>query len=182
MPKTSHDASILIDTTIFGARGGGAMNTRIWTAALVVSAVLAGFAQQPPCCFVVLNTAGQPTMIGKLGDVPYKPETEEPSVDWNLDRKEPVLDKKGQVISGFRFYGWREGSSIRVAVLARLPPEGAENRLYGWSELNKAGKKPRLEVFATYSIPAGETRPMDELKALGVEAVALRTESVLPGR
>jgi hypothetical protein len=153
--------------------------TRIWNAAFVVSAVLAGFAQQPPCCFVVLNRVGQPVMVAKLGNAPYKLGIV-PSVDWNLDGERPLLDKKGQVISGFGFYGWREEASIRVAVVARLPPEGAENRFYGWPELNKAGLKPRLEVFATYKFAAGETRPMDELKALGADAVALRSESNLP--
>jgi hypothetical protein len=149
------------------------MNARIWTAAFVASSVLAAFAQQPPCCFVVLNAAGQPVMSAKLGDAPYKPDKPdiEPSVDWNLDGRKPVLDKNGQVISGFRFYGWREGANIRVVVVARLAPEGAENRFYRWRDLNKAGMKPRLEVFATYTLAAGETRPMDELKALGVEAV-----------
>ena len=153
----------------------------IWTAAFVVTAVLAADARQPACCFVVLNRAGQAVMLAKLGDAPHRPGIE-PSVDWNLGGEKPVRDKKGQVISGFRFYGWREGGNIRVAVVARLPPEGAENRLYGWPELNKAGMKPRFEVFAAYTFAAGETQPMDELKALGVEAVALRSESQLPGR
>jgi hypothetical protein len=158
-------------------------STRVWTAAFVVSIGLAGFAQQAPCCFVVLNPAGTPVMTAKLGDLPYKAGMDaEPSVDWNLDGKKPLLDKNGQVISGFRFYGWREAANIRIVVVARLPPEGAENRFYRWPELNKAGMKPRFEVFATYTLAAGETRSMDELKALGVEAVALRTESSVPGR
>ena len=156
---------------------------RVWTAAFVVSAGLSGFSQQPPCCFVVLNPAGTPVMAAKLADAPYKPGTDAgPSVDWSLDGKKPLLDKNGQVISGFRFYGWREAANVRVVVVARLPPEGAENRFYRWQELNKGGMKPRFEVFATYTLAVGETRPMDELRALGVEAVALRAESNLPGR
>ena len=157
--------------------------TRVWTAAFVISVVVAGFAQQPPCCFSVLNPAGKPVMAAKLGDAPYKPGMDaEPSVERNLAGKTPLLDKKGQVISGFRFYGWSEGANIRVVVAARLPPDGAENRFYRWPELNKAGLKPRYEVFATYTLAAGETRSMDELKALGVDLVALRTEAIPPSR
>lgn len=91
---------------------------RIWTAALVVSAMPAVFAQQPPCCFEmltieVLTPAGKAVLSGRLGDAPYKPGTDaEPSVDFNFDGKNPVRDKQGQVVSGVRFYGWSEGSNI----------------------------------------------------------------------
>jgi hypothetical protein len=155
--------------------------TRVWIAAFVLSAVLTGSARQPPCCFSVLNPAGKPVMAAKLGDAPYKPGMDaEPSVECNLDGKKPVLDKKRQVISGFRFYGWSKGANIRIVVAARLPPDGAENRFYRWPELKRAGLKPRYEVFATYTLRAGETRSMDELKALGVNLVTLRAEATPP--
>jgi hypothetical protein len=154
----------------------------IWITIFAVSAVLNAVAQQPPCCFAVLNTAGQPVLMARLGDAAYKAGIA-PSVEWGLmDEKTPLLDKKGQVISGFGFYGWMEGGNVRVAVVARLPPEGAENRIYRWPELNKTGMKPRLEVFATYTLAAGETHSMDELRALGLSAVALRSESQPPRR
>jgi hypothetical protein len=158
--------------------------SRVWAVGFmfVFAAAIAPSGQQPPCCFAVLNAIGRPVIVAHLGDAPYKHGFDEPSVDLNLDGKRTVLDKNRQVISDFRFYGWREGGNVRVVVVARLPPEGAENRVYNWPELNKAGMKPRLEIFATYTLAPGETAPMDELKALGVEAIALRTESKLPPR
>lgn len=154
--------------------------------ALTLVAVLASsavmIAQQQPCCFAVLNAAGEVRMTAKFADAPYKRGTV-PSVEWGLrPEKNRVVDNNGQVVSAFGFYGWREGSETRVAVIARLAPEGGENRVYLWPELNKAGLKPRYELFATYTVPPDGTRAMDELKALGVEAVALRSESRPPGR
>jgi hypothetical protein len=154
---------------------------RIITAVLAVTSLIriAAFAQPSPWGFSVLDGKGQPRMITALKQVPYKSGTE-PSVDWNLRSTTALRDRNGQVISGIGFYGWTEGGNTRVAVIARLPPEGAENKFYGWGELSKIGLKPRLELIATYTLTSGDPATMQELKALGAEAAALRIEMQPP--
>lgn len=134
-------------------------------------------AQQPAWGFSVLTELGQPVIIAKLKPEPYKPGSD-PTVYFNLDGVKTVRNKTDQIISGFGFYGWSEGAVSQVAVIARLPPEGAENKFYPWSELK--GRKPRLEVFATYKLTDGETRIMEELRALGLQEVVLRAEANQP--
>jgi hypothetical protein len=154
---------------------------RVSTAAFVLSAVLgtAAILQQSPWGFFVLGANERAIAAVRLQQVPYKPGTE-PTVFWNLDDTKVVRDKDGQVISGFGFYGWTDGTTTRVAVIARLPPEGAENKFYSWPELNKRGLKARLALFATYTLTAGESKVMEELKAVGAESASLRIQMSEP--
>jgi hypothetical protein len=69
---------------------------------------------------------------------------------------------------------------MHVAVIARLPPEGADNWFYSWPELTKSRLTPRLESFATYTSTVGETRMMQELQAIGAAPASLRTEMEQP--
>ncbi len=157
------------------------MTVHMWAAAFVVSSLVgtSGFIQQPPWGFSVLGKNEQPRMIAKLMESPYKPGIE-PSVFWNLQSTTGLRDQNGQVISAFGFYGWTEGTTTRVAVIARLPPEGAENRFYSVPELFKNGLKPRLELIATYTLKSGEIRVIEELKAIGAEPAFLRIETEQP--
>ena len=61
------------ETTLNGTREGAMRTTRVWTAALVVSVVLAGFAQHGHAAFSVLSPAGKPVITARLGDAPHKP-------------------------------------------------------------------------------------------------------------
>ena len=76
-------------------------------------------------------------------------------------------------MSGIAFYGWTEGSSVRVVVLARVPADGAANRFYPSGD----SASLKLEEFAVYTLKPGESRLIDELKASGMEPMSIRVET-----
>jgi hypothetical protein len=89
--------------------------------------------------------------------------TVQPRTIVGLTRKDARL-ADGQIVTGFAFDGWHEGSSVRVVVSALVPADGS-NRFV---EVHR-GIRPifkRLE-FATFTVAVGETRAVEEMKAVG---------------
>ena len=84
-----------------------------------------------------------------------------------------VRDRQGRVVSGIAFYGWTESSSVRVVVLTRVPADGAANRFYSRGDSSNL----KLEEFAVYTLKAGESRRIEELKAAGMEPMSIRVDS-----
>ena len=87
-----------------------------------------------------------------------------------MDRKD-VRTKDGLVVTGFEFIGWKEASTNRVVVFTLVPREGAPNTYMP----NGDEKNLRRQDFATYTVGAEELRRVEEMKALGIEPMVLRT-------
>jgi hypothetical protein len=75
-----------------------------------------------------------------------------------------VRDAEGRAISGFAYYGWTTGSSVRVIVLAAVPADQARPSSFPSDE---AGT--RYEQITSFTLAIGESRQVTELKAFGGE-------------
>ena len=80
----------------------------------------------------------------------------------------------GQIVTGFGFDGWAEGEGVRVVVTALLPADGTNRYL----EM-KPGMRPsfRKQEFARLTLSPGEKRPVEEMKALGIEPLIVRRDT-----
>jgi hypothetical protein len=83
----------------------------------------------------------------------------------------------GKIVTGFGFEGWTEGEGVRVVVSAMLPSDGS-NR---YVEVPR-GTRPsfRKQEFARLLLKPGEKRPIDEMKALGIDPMVLQLETKSP--
>lgn len=100
----------------------------------------------------------------------YRPGLQ-PAVGEDFTADQGARDRQGRVISGIAFYGWTEGSSVRVVLLVRVPVEGAANRFYS------STADLRLQTLATYALKAGESRTLDDMKTVGLEPMSIRLET-----
>jgi hypothetical protein len=126
--------------------------------------------------WVTIRTAdGRDVMGFAARSEPYR-QGMRPRVSETFTEDHGVRDRQGRIVSGIAFYGWTEGSNVRVVVLARVPVDGAANRFYPGG--NSASVK--LEEFAVYTLRAGESRRIDELKAAGMEPMSIRVDARAP--
>jgi hypothetical protein len=96
-----------------------------------------------------------------------------------LSRKD-VRAKDGRIISAFRFTGWQQGAIVTVIVAARVPPDGAPN-VYVEPELAMTQKRLLRSVeFTRLTLRVGQSRPIDEMRALGLEPLFVRAEPRTP--
>ncbi|HEX7778927.1 MAG TPA: hypothetical protein VF424_06810, partial [Vicinamibacterales bacterium] len=80
--------------------------------------------------WVTVRTAAGRDVMGFLARAePYR-QGMQPAVGEEFTSDLGVRDKRGRVVSGIAFYGWTDGSTVRVLVLARVPVDGAANRFY----------------------------------------------------
>jgi hypothetical protein len=94
-----------------------------------------------------------------------------PSVGVYLVDRQDIRMPDGQVLTGFDFIGWSEETGIRVHVFALVPKEGVANGYMPGGDRHNL----RRREFASYLIRPGESRPVTEMKALGIEPMMLRS-------
>ena len=128
-------------------------------------------AQQAPWV-AVLDEQGRSVMAFAARTEPYRPGLL-PRVGEDFTGDEGLRDAKDRVISGIAFYGWTDGSYVRVIVLVRVPAAGAENKFYSASDKSKLS----LEEFASYRLGIGESRQIDDLKSSTFQPYSVRVES-----
>lgn len=80
-----------------------------------------------------------------------------------------VRDAQGRTITGFYYYGWNTGSSVRVLVLAGVPSGEAKA---GSFPSDEAGT--RYEQIASFDLKTGESRLVRELTDFGGEQTTVR--------
>jgi hypothetical protein len=99
-----------------------------------------------------------------------KPYTEGgPAVSVYLEKRN-IRTKEGLVVTGFEFIGWKEASTNRVLVFALVPREDAPNAYMPDGD----EKNLRPQDFATLTVKDGQSLPIEEMKALGIEPMVLR--------
>jgi hypothetical protein len=148
--------------------------SRLSLALAVAMAFLAGTAApaQQGLWVTVLDAQGRAVMGFAARTEPYRP-GRDPRVGEDFTGDFDLRDRKGRVISGIGFYGWTEGSNVRVVVLVRVPDTGVDNKFYSSADSSKT----TLEEFATYRLATGESRSIDELKSSSFAPYAIRVES-----
>ena len=135
----------------------------------VVSGVQAANAPRTPWV-TVQDERGRPVASFVVADEPFKA-----GMLPRVGESRVVKDKQGRQIGGFGYYAWAIGASVRVIVLAEVPAADARQDSYP-----SDNERTRLEPFASYLLALGESRRIDEMKALGLGP---RTVSVqLPGK
>lgn len=92
-----------------------------------------------------------------------------------------VRTKDGLVVNGFGFYGWDEGAAVvRLQVFELVPAPGVENK-YWWTHENPDPRRVlQARDFAQYTLTRGETRAIDEMKALGIAPMQVGVGSTVP--
>jgi hypothetical protein len=77
-------------------------------------------------------------------------------------------------VVGFQFIAWAEGDSTRVAVFTLVPRPGAP------ADVDLRYRADLLEArpFADHRLKLGETTLLDEMRALGLQPIVLRSESL----
>jgi TonB family protein len=129
-------------------------------------------AQNRPLTVGLLTPDRQGGVFSGLRPEPYAAGARIRSFVPNQVRETKTPD--GQVVSGFTVYGWRENDTIRVLVLAALPPEGAENKYYDLKAVSGEDTLALVNSFryreiARYDMAIGEVRTVVEMKALGLQ-------------
>ena len=137
-------------------------------AVVVVLSIGLNTAAQKRVWISFLDAKGNEIMSFVAQSEPYAP-GKLPRVGGRFDGI--VRDPHGHVISERGYYGWMDGNMVIVVVLAYVPVNGAENRLYP-----EGSPQLRVEELARYTMPAGATRHLVEPKAMGFGEVTLRTE------
>jgi hypothetical protein len=150
-------------------------------AALIIlsgSQALAGRQQSPPGPYVsvldekgVLRVSFTPN-ANPIADVL----TAQPRTAVALPRKDVRL-ADGQIVTGFGFDGWHEGSSVRVVVSALVPADGSNRFVEVPRGVRPIFKK--LE-FASFTVAVGETRAVEEMNAMGIEPMIVRVDATRP--
>ena len=79
--------------------------------------------------------------------------------------------RDGQLISGFKFYGWLEGDAAKVLVLAQVNEKTAT---YAATD----GKRLREVVLDTYVIKPGQSVRIREMAGMGVKPLELRVTRI----
>jgi hypothetical protein len=139
---------------------------------LVVGATASLQAQRGPT--VHLDSGGKPCVGAGPRDAPPPPAPVLVPASCVLQRKD-VRDASGQFVSGIGIYVWRDGTVTRVRVYTMVPAPGAPNR---WlNELIDDSKLQRPKFLADYTIAVGESKPIVEMKSLGVDPMVLRFSS-----
>jgi hypothetical protein len=128
-------------------------------------------AQQAPWV-AVLDEQGLSVMAFAARTEPYRPGLL-PRVFEDFTGDQNLRDGKGRVISGIAFYGWTDGSNVRVVLLVRVPAAGADNTFYSSGDRSQLS----LEEFASYRLGVGESRRIDELKSSAFGPYSIRIES-----
>jgi hypothetical protein len=137
---------------------------------LILASTLTTAQQQ---LWVTIRTAdGRDVMGFAARSEPYR-QSMRPRVGEDFTGDLGVRDRQGRIVSGIAFYGWTEGSNVRVVVLARVPVDGAANRFYPGGD----SASVKLEEFAVYTLKAGESRRIEELKAAGIEPMSIHVEA-----
>ena len=85
-----------------------------------------------------------------------------------------VRDESGRIVSGLSFQAWQEADGVRVAVYTLVPVPGAPNRYLAGSRGTLAQLRPTR--LAEFSMRAGTSRALTELKRLGLDPWTLRVE------
>jgi len=102
-------------------------------------------------------------------DTPPKPP--QTIVSCTVSRKD-IRDRDGQIVSAVGFYGWTDGAKTRVQVYLLVPAPGAPNR---WLKENGDDPKQlRPKAFAIYEISRGQSKRIEEMKALGLDPIIMR--------
>lgn len=107
----------------------------------------------------VQDSDGQPLMEFAAQATPFRP-----GIQTRVREEHRVRAADGRTITGFAYYGWTEGASVRVIVLAQVPAAQAEPTSFP-GDPDSPGT--RLEQVAQFTLAVGESRRVDELKAFG---------------
>jgi hypothetical protein len=72
----------------------------------------------------------------------------------------------GQIVNGFGFNGWQEGSGVLVVMSALVPADGTNRYVE-----RQPGVRPEFSKreFVRFTVPVGQSRTVEEMKALGLE-------------
>lgn len=123
----------------------------------------------------VHDANGRDVMGFAVRSKPYRPGAL-PRAGEHFTADQGARDRRGRVVSGIAFYGWAEGSSVRVVLLVEVPVDGAANRFYSRGDTSNL----KLEEFGTYTLKVGESRKLDDMKAAGMDVVSIRVETRTP--
>jgi hypothetical protein len=93
-----------------------------------------------------------------------------------LDGFKVVQARNGKVISGFGFYAWGDGPTVRVVVLAHVSPDNSENKFFPLPRPVDVATM-NFQQFASCALAPGIPRTVSELKALGIQPMTLRAET-----
>ena len=94
-----------------------------------------------------------------------------PSVGVYLLDRQDVRMPDGLVLTGFDFIGWREGGATRVQVFALVPKDGVPNTYLPDGDPRNLTRRD----FANYLVGSGDSRAITEMRALGIDAMTLRS-------
>ena len=97
-------------------------------ALIVFSTAASGAAQQGDPWVVVENENGKEFLGFLVMEEPYAPGVMH-RVFEGFDAP-GIVDATGRVISGLKYYGWKDGTTTRVVVLAAVAVDGAPNQYY----------------------------------------------------
>lgn len=83
----------------------------------------------------------------------------------------------GQIVNGFGFNGWQEGNAAFVVMSALVPADGTNRYVE-----RQPGVRPEFSKreFVRFTVPLGQSRVVEEMKALGLEPFAVRADATKP--
>jgi hypothetical protein len=145
----------------------------------VLSLALPVLSAQPQGPFLVVRN-GSGEMLGLVGvsaKAPDRPLESRGGLSTFLNRRDAKLPD-GQFVSGVAFMAWRNTSDIVVTVYALVPPPGAPNAYVDsdrWATL-------RRRDLLSFTMRAGTTRSLDELKDLVSDTFAVTLADELPNK
>jgi hypothetical protein len=118
----------------------------------------------------LMERDGRSGVATEVQTAPY-----EPTRPLSVLYRNPTATAKtadGLVVSALSVYAWHEGDTISAVVLAAVPTEGSENRLYPFSA--SLYRTLKFQEFARYKIsPDAKPVVVAEMTSLGVEPMTL---------
>ena len=94
-----------------------------------------------------------------------------PSVGVYLVDRQDVRMPDGRILTGLDFIGWSEGAGTRVQVFALVPKDGIPNTYLPGGDARNLVRRD----YATYRLAPGQSRPIAEMRALGIEPMVVRS-------
>lgn len=140
--------------------------SRTFALLLITLCIPGTLALTPAQMVSVQDAAGKPRVSFQPRIVPYSA-TVRPIGTINLYDHKNVVDAEGQAVTGFAFYAWNDGGTIRLRVFTMVPAPGAPNR-YLAENGDDTEASTRLKEFASLVVRSVPTK-LDKMKALGLE-------------
>lgn len=119
--------------------------------------------------WVTIDAAGKERGAFVPRDMPYTQGG--PSVGVYLFDRQNVRTPDGQALTGFEFIGWTEGAATRVQVFALVPRDGVPNTYMPEGDPRNLVRRD----FASYPLAPGQSQSIEEMRALGIEPMVLRS-------